>query len=99
MEPLIPIALFFCAAAVLILRPVTARLGNLFDAMAREKRAVQPGESAELARLRNVLEHMSGRLDLLEERLDFTERLLSSGESRSSATAIPPGDPGRRTVV
>jgi hypothetical protein len=99
MEPLIPIALFFCAAAVLILRPVTARLGNLFDAMAHEKRA-EPGESAELARVRNVLEHVSGRLDLLEERLDFTERLLSSGaESRGRTSAIPPADAGRGPVV
>jgi hypothetical protein len=28
---------------------------------------------------------MNGRLDLMEDRLDFTERLLSSGERRGRA--------------
>jgi len=89
LEELIPIALFVSVAAVAILRPLTTRVGKLLEAMARERTAAlrPPTDDSDSVRLRAVIEHLSRRLDLMEERLDFTERLLSSG--RPGFTASP----------
>jgi hypothetical protein len=87
-EELIPIALFVSVAAVAILRPLTTRVGKLLEAMARERTAAlrAPADDPDSARLRTVIEHMGRRLDLMEERLDFTERLLSSGRPGFAAS-------------
>lgn len=88
MEELIPIVMFLSIAAVAILRPITTKLGALLEAMAREKKAaVRGGEDADTARIRGVVEHLSRRLDLIEERLDFTERLLSTGRGSTPSAA------------
>lgn len=88
MEELIPIALFLTVGAVAILRPLTTRVGKLLEAMARERTAAlrPPTDDADSARLRAAIEHFGRRLDLMEERLDFTERLLSSGRPGYSAS-------------
>jgi hypothetical protein len=93
MEELIPIFLFLSTAAVLILRPVTKKLGVLLEAVARSKMGT-PTDAAEVAQLRASLEHMAKRLDLAEERLDFTERLVSSTQrsARSPRLAGIPVD-------
>ena len=84
MEELIPITMFLCIAAVAILRPISTRLGGLLEAMTRERTASNT-ENAELGRVRVVMEHIARRMDLMEERLDFTERLLASGRPAASA--------------
>jgi len=84
MEELIPIFLFISVAAVLILRPLTRRLGMLLEAVARSRMGAPP-DTAELARVRGMLEHVSKRLDLAEERLDFTERLVGSAQRQGMA--------------
>jgi hypothetical protein len=89
MEAFIPITMFLCIAAVAILRPMTKRIGGLLEVMTRERTATNT-ESAEIARMRAVIEHVAKRLDLLEERLDFTERLLSSGRARPGPTRFDP---------
>jgi hypothetical protein len=90
MEELIPITLFLCIAAVAILRPVSTRLGGLLEAMTRERHATA-GEDTEVARLRVQLDHIGKRIDLMEERLDFTERLLSTTQpGRSSVVRAEP---------
>ena len=80
MEELIPIVLFMCVAAVAILRPLTKRLGGLLEMMTLEKQAASrsSADDTDLARIRLLLEHMSKRLDVMEDRLDFTERLVST---------------------
>ncbi len=79
MEELIPITMFLCIAAVAILRPISRRVGGLLEVMTRERQ--QHGtDAAELARIRVLMEHVVKRVDLMEERLDFTERLV--GRSR-----------------
>lgn len=77
MEELIPIFFFLSVAAVMILRPLTKRLGMLIEQAARDRQAVR-ADDAEVARLRVAIEHLSKRLDLAEERVDFTERLVGS---------------------
>lgn len=83
MEELIPITMFMCIAAVAILRPISTKLGGLLEAMKHERMAVKT-DDMEMARLRGLMEHVAKRMDLMEERLDFTERLLG-GRRRASA--------------
>jgi hypothetical protein len=77
MAELIPITLFVSIAAVLILRPLTKRLGGLLEAMTRDRTKV-PVQDQTSERTIALLEHISRRIDLMEERLDFTERLVST---------------------
>ncbi len=88
MEVLIPITFFVCVAGVLILRPLTKRLGILLETMARERqtgldggaRAQSAASEVEARMTARLLERMSHRLDLIEERLDFVERLADTRE-------------------
>ena len=74
-------------AAVLILRPLTKRLGLVLEMMSRDRQAVRSGDDTDVARLRIQLDHLSKRLELMEERVDFTERLIAS--SRRTTRAQP----------
>jgi hypothetical protein len=85
MEALIPITMFMCIAAVAILRPISTKLGGLLEAMRNERTAGRAGaDDQDMARLRVLMEHVAKRVDLIEERLDFTERLLN-GSRRTVA--------------
>ncbi len=75
LEPLIPISLFFSVAAVVILR------GSFGKALADRisGRSTQPGDDARTEMLERQLEDVQYRLHDLEERLDFTERVVTRG--------------------
>lgn len=75
----IPIVLFLTVGGVLILRPITTRLGALLEAMAEEKSA---RVSEDAYRLREEVETLRARLKLLEDRQDFTDGLLEAGRPR-----------------
>ncbi len=77
------IVLFVSTAAVLIFRPLTKKLGERLAAGKEPPPAVDAGE---LTQLRQALEDTNARLELMEQRLDFTERLLSAPRER---TAVP----------
>jgi hypothetical protein len=79
MEMLVPITFFFSVAAVMILRPISKNFGKLLEQMARDRRERGTAD-VDVASLRLTLEHVGKRLELMEERLDFTERLLASGD-------------------
>ncbi|HEX2190972.1 MAG TPA: hypothetical protein VHG51_18835, partial [Longimicrobiaceae bacterium] len=68
---------------VLILRPIAKRLGHLLEAMTHERRL--PDRGAEIAQLRDVLQSLDARMALIEERQDFTEALLHSGDGKRPA--------------
>lgn len=93
MEELIPIVMFMCLAAVLILRPLTKRLGLLLEQMARERGTPRTDDS-ELARIRILLEHVSKRMELMEERVDFTERLVANSRRAPRPDTEAFGRPG-----
>lgn len=80
MEELIPITLFMCSAAVLILRPMTKRVGSLLEVLTQERRrelkATASGQP-DHERLLTVLDRISTRMDLLEERMEYAERLYA----------------------
>jgi hypothetical protein len=87
MEEFIPIVLFLCVAGVIILRPISSKMGSLLEAMARERQPQQQVDHGEIARIRILVEHVAKRVDLMEERLDFTERLLTNSRRPGSGPA------------
>ena len=84
MDQLAPM-IVFCTAilttgAVLILRPISHKLGTLLEAMTdRQRRPLSPPE---LGQIRELLSGIDGRLSVLEERQDFAEALMASGDAR-----------------
>ena len=86
MEEFIPIFLFMCVAAVLILRPVTKRLGLLIEALAKERMAGLPGAARassslsedQVDRIAGALDRLNSRIDLMDDRMAFVERLVES---------------------
>lgn len=58
---------------VLILRPIAKRLSDVLELYAREKQA---GLEGEVHQVRELLETMDARMRLMEERQEFTDRLL-----------------------
>lgn len=75
--PLIPMTLFVCAAAVAIFRPISKRLGNIME-LHYKGRIEQQQEHAGQAELKMLLVSLDKRLELMEQRLEFTESLVDS---------------------
>ncbi|HXV85890.1 MAG TPA: hypothetical protein VD793_04280 [Gemmatimonadales bacterium] len=74
LEPLIPIALFFSVASVIILRgPMGKALAERLAGRGGDADAAQEAEA-----MRAELEAVRQRLEDAEQRLDFTERLLTT---------------------
>lgn len=68
------VTLCLSVAAVAILRPISKKLGTLLEAMALEK---QSGVQNDVQRLHALMESLDARLQLMEDRQDFTERLVA----------------------
>ena len=79
----VPSLFIVTVGGVIVLRPIASKLGSLLDAMAVEKSS---SALEETRRLRETVETMNDRLSLLEERQDFTERLIGP---RASGDAGP----------
>ena len=78
---MIPITFFLTIGGVLVLRPLTKRLGLLIEASARAK----SGDGIplhELEQLRTQLETHSLKIEHLEQKLAFTESLLEARSTR-----------------
>ena len=73
----IPITLFMCAAAVAILRPISKRLGNLMELHYQERISHKSEESGQ-AQIKMLLVSLDKRMELMEQRLEFTESLVDS---------------------
>jgi tetrahydromethanopterin S-methyltransferase subunit G len=92
---IVAVILILTTGGVAILRPIAKRAGDLFEAMAREKREPKravPPEDAQ--RMVELMESLHARLDRLEERQDFTDSLLSAGREGKS---LPRGRPEPRS--
>jgi len=74
------VILTLTVGGVILLKPIANKLGNLLEAMAKERQ--EPGLIRELTHTRELLETVSSRLDLLEDRQDFTESLLQDPERK-----------------
>ena len=80
---IVAIVLIFTVGGVILLRPIAKRLGALLDVMVLEKTRIT---SVDNRRLGDSMDTINERLSLIEERQDFTERLIGrsgSGESGS----------------
>ncbi len=76
-------------AGVMIFRPLTKQLGELLEQMRRDRQEHSELESQ--ARIAQLMESMLDRLERLEARQDFTERVVeAAGWKSESASALPP---------
>lgn len=83
------IILTLTIGGVVLLKPIANKLGNLLEAMARDRN--DPQLENELRHVRDLLETTNARLALLEERQEFTEALLSDPDRRRAR--LPRGSP------
>lgn len=84
---LIPIVLFMSIAAVAIFRPLATRLGKRMEHSQIERK---PGEDAQINRIMHLMERLVDRMDSLEDRVDFTERMLERQRVQAQLTDGPP---------
>jgi len=79
-EELIPIIFFMVIGGVMILRPMTKKLGLLIEAMAKERMARAPIHhelnDVQLERITVALDRLNTRMDHIDDRIGFMERLV-----------------------
>ena len=73
------VVLILTVGGVVVLRPIAKRIGDLLEVYAKER---SDGLEGDVHQIRDLLETMNARLQLMEERQDFTERLLSGPKER-----------------
>ena len=89
---IITVTLILSVAGVILLRPLSHRLGALLEAMARERDELRGKDDH---RLRELLDAVEARVSLLEERQDFTEALQRDhGETKRLAGGPDPSVKG-----
>jgi hypothetical protein len=77
------VVLFLTAGGVILLRPISKRLGAYLEMLTEERRrSMQQGQQPTDPRLINALENLDRRLARLEERQDFTDALLRGREQQ-----------------
>ena len=75
------IVLFLTVGGVMVLRPIAKRVGDLIELYVRDR---QDGLQGGMDHTRDLLETMNARLQLLEDRQDFTERLLTGKKTQDT---------------
>jgi hypothetical protein len=88
---IVSIVFILTVGGVAVLRPIAKRVSELLELYARDR---QSGIGTEVQQMRELLETMNARLQLMEERQDFTERLLTSGERQGAASGRGEGANG-----
>jgi len=71
---IVAVVLILTVGGVAVLRPIAKRISELLELYARDK---QSGLENDVTQIRDLLETMNARLRLMEERQDFTDRLLT----------------------
>ncbi|HEX7118413.1 MAG TPA: hypothetical protein VF212_06475 [Longimicrobiales bacterium] len=93
---IITVTFFVTTAAVVLLRPISRRIGEYLEALVAEKRAAARAADD---RVQRALEEMNRRLALLEERVEFAEHLIvpaAPGDAERRIGPAPTGDGERR---
>jgi len=70
---IVPVSFIITTGAVILLRPIARRLGEYLEVLAQEKRMAMRSDDS--TRLQQALDEVSQRLALLEERVEFAEKL------------------------
>lgn len=78
--------LIVTTGGVLVLRPIAKRLGELIEVMTRERLT---GDRAQQEHLRELMETVHQRLALLEDRQEFTERLIEKPLPTPESVTLP----------
>jgi hypothetical protein len=76
---IVGVAFMAMIGAIALFRPITKKLGTYLEVLAEERRrqlTAQPMDRVDAARIAQLLETMDNRLAQLEERQEFTDRLL-----------------------
>lgn len=73
-----------------VLRPFVKRLGDVMERYLSQK-SLEERETNELRAVRERLESLDQRMALMEERLEFTESLLSEQRQKDALGAGPAG--------
>lgn len=81
---MVPVTFFLTVGGVLVLRPLTKRLGMLLEANAANRRSSEE-DRIHYEHVRALLEAQSLKIDALEQRLQFTESLLEARPRESYA--------------
>jgi hypothetical protein len=77
------VVLFLTAGGVILLRPISKRLGAYLEMLTEERRrSMQQGQQSTDPRLLSALDNLDRRLGRLEERQDFTDDLLRGREQQ-----------------
>jgi hypothetical protein len=75
----VSVVFFVMTGLVILLRPISKKLGNVLEVVAEEKRrrmAEQPMAREDATRIVSILDTLDRRLAQLEERQEFTDKLL-----------------------
>ena len=76
------VVLILTVGGVMVLRPIAQRVGDLLEMYVKDR---SEGIEGDLHHMRDLLETMNARLQLMEDRQDFTERLLTGQKSDDGA--------------
>jgi hypothetical protein len=79
-------------AGVLILRPLAKHIGKILEMRASQRYERPELSDEDLSRLTDAVSRLADRLETLEERQDFTERLLDAQRPGSRAHLAKPHD-------
>jgi len=74
---LMTVVVVLTIGGIILLRPISKHLGQYLEARANERKALGQRSPEDWDRLFATLEGLASRVDSLEERQDFTERLLA----------------------
>jgi hypothetical protein len=83
---IVAVVFILTVGGVAVLRPIAKRISELIELYARDK---QQGLENDVGQIRDLLETMNARLRLMEERQDFTERLLTGGDKKGQVSPPP----------
>lgn len=75
----VAVVLILTVGGVAVLRPIAKRVSDLLELYARDR---QSGLENDVGQIRDLLETMNARLQLIEERQDFTDRLLTGEKTK-----------------
>ncbi len=82
---IVSVVFILTVGGVLVLRPIAKRVSDLLELYARDRSA---GIESDVHQIRDLLETMNARLQLMEDRQDFTERLIGSGELKAGQARV-----------
>jgi hypothetical protein len=82
----IPIVGILATASVLILRPITKRLGDTLHQVQQDRKEARL-DQGQIDQIRGLMESLQERVELIEQRQGFFESLL---EARSERRVVDP---------